>query len=170
MAAEQGANYDLSARPCPNDRVPCARLRRKTSALPGRSWITPSRRNSMPHGPFAKRRRSPAACAVVRVCSPEGTKVNSPRRKPWVTAQHRTKPRRGGRDLSPLRGWAYSATRHPGLTPGAINFRPFGAISFRWLPRARRRGPGLRKTTVGFPTKPSALSQLRIWVILPSCS
>ena len=59
----------------------------------------------MPHGPFAKRRRSPAAYAVAWLPSPVGTKVNSPRRKPWVTAHHRTKPRRGGRDLAPLRGY-----------------------------------------------------------------
>ena len=110
----------------------------------------------MPHGPFAKRRRSPAAYAVGWLHSPEGTKVNSPRRKPWVTAHHRTKPRRGGRDLSPLRGWVYSTTRHPGLTPGAIHFRPFGAIFFRGLARARRCGSGPRETTVGFPTKPRA--------------
>ncbi len=95
----------------------------------------------MPHGPFAKRRGSPAAYAVAWLHSPEGTKVNSPRRKPWVTAHHRTKPRRGGRDLSPLRGWAYSATRH---------CRPFGAVSFRRQPRARRGGPGPGKQPLVF--------------------
>ena len=52
----------------------------------------------MPHGPFAKRRRSPAAYGMVWLHSPEGTEVNSRRRQPTVFDAYTSQAPLGGPD------------------------------------------------------------------------
>lgn len=74
---------------------------------------------------------------VRKVCfSPEGAKVNSPGRQPWgCLAKRSAEPRRGGSNV----GFGVSAAPSglaqnvelpvvPGLTPWAIDCRPFGAV------------------------------------------